>query len=36
MKSDTGSDTRSDSRSDMRSDIKLIICEMSNYETPGI
>ena len=30
------SDTRSDTRSDMRSDIKLIICQMSKCQTPGL
>ena len=34
-RSDTRSDMRSDTRSNMRSDIKLIICQMSNWQTFG-
>ena len=30
------SDTRSDTRSDVRSEIKLIICQMSKCQTPGL
>ena len=30
------SDRKSDMRSDMRSDIKLIICQMSKCQTPGL
>ena len=30
------SDMRSDMRSNMRSDIKLIICQMSKCQTPGL